>query len=74
MAEIYSPPRVTAWASTMRLVPGLAMALTRNDPDDGMPWDFNNPEKAAKAKRKATSSNREPDVRGVPPNEQHQLQ
>ena len=49
VTEIYSPPRVTVWADRMRLAPGLAFDLTQMDPEDGKPWDFNDPGKAAKA-------------------------
>ena len=28
---------------------GFALDLSVNDPDDGLPWDFDNPEKKAKA-------------------------
>ena len=51
VTEIYSPPRVTVWVDRMRLAPGLAFDLTQKDPEDGKPWDFNDPTKAAKAKR-----------------------
>ena len=30
-------------------IPGLAMELTCNDPDDGMPWDFNDEGNRTKA-------------------------
>ena len=48
--EVYSPPRVTSWAAKMRMAPGLALDLTCKD-DDGLPWDFNNPDKVRKAKK-----------------------
>ena len=52
ITEIYAPPRVTKWASKMRMAPGLALDLTCNDPDDGLPWDVNNnPNKVTKARR-----------------------
>ena len=51
VTEVYSPPRVTTWASRMKLTPGLAFDLTGLDPEDGRPWDFNDPNKAAKARR-----------------------
>ena len=41
VSEIYSPPRVTTVAQKMRLIPGLALDLTVNDPADDKPWDFN---------------------------------
>ena len=54
VSEIYSPPRVTeelrrkpwTWRS---LVPGFALDLTVNDPDDNMPWDFSVSGKRSKA-------------------------
>ena len=49
VTEVYSPPRVTAWAEKMRMVPGLALDLTCVDPDDGQPWDFNDPAQRKKA-------------------------
>ena len=49
VSEIYSPPRVTGMAPRMGLVPGMALDLTVDDPDDGKPWDFNDPEKRHKA-------------------------
>ena len=42
VAEIYSPPRVTAAAKllpSLKLCPGFALDLTTTD-DDGRPWDF----------------------------------
>lgn len=53
VSEIYSPPRVTRMLSSMpghELVPGLALDVTCNDPDDGKPWDFDCPEKREKAR------------------------
>ena len=38
-------------AQRFKLIPGLALDLTAVDPDDGLPWDFDNPEKRAKAKQ-----------------------
>ncbi len=52
VSEIYSRPRVTAYAARLGLSPGFALDLAVVDPDDGMPWDFDNPNKCAKAKRK----------------------
>ena len=52
VTEMWSPPRVTSMASRLPelgLIPGLAMDLTCNDPDDGMPWDFNDEGKRTKA-------------------------
>ena len=50
VSEIYSPPRITAELRKKRykwLVPGLALDLTINDPEDNKPWDF-----SVSAKRK----------------------
>ncbi len=52
VSEIYSRPRVTAYVARLGLSPGFALDLTVIDPDDGQPWDFDNPEKRAKALRK----------------------
>ena len=52
VSELYSPPRVTAMLRRMTdhgLIPGLALDLTTNDPDDGSPWNFDLPEKREKA-------------------------
>ena len=46
ISELYYPPRVTYMARRMGMIPGIAFDLTMNDPDDWMPWDFNNAEKA----------------------------
>ena len=43
--EMYSPERVTTVAQRMGLRGGLALDLTTNDPDDGMPCDFDVKEK-----------------------------
>ncbi len=54
VSEIYSPPRITAEinrSKSRHLVPGLALDLTVNDPDDGTPWDFNLEVKREKARR-----------------------
>ena len=53
VSEIYSPPRIILeiMRSTFRnLTPGLALDLTVNDPDDGMPWDFSLKSKRTKAR------------------------
>ena len=55
LAEIYSPPRVTAMASLlpkMKLLPGFALDITCADPEDGQPWDFNDPAKRLKARER----------------------
>ena len=54
VSEIYSPPRVTKLLSSMPnhfLAPGFALDLTCTDPADGLPWDFDNPVKRARARR-----------------------
>ncbi len=57
VSEIYSPPRVTAMLRTtsslpsQRLVPGFALDLTCTDPDDGLPWDFDDAAKREKARQ-----------------------
>ena len=43
IAEIYSPPRITALLPDQGLYPGVAMDLTTND-EEGRPWDFNDPQ------------------------------
>ena len=55
VSEIYSPPRVTRMISRLPefgLVSGFALDVTCDDPDDGMPWDFDIEEKRQKAERK----------------------
>ena len=52
VAEIYSPPRVTKLAYRWNLYAGFALDLTKNDPVDGKPWDFNDPVKRNRAKQK----------------------
>jgi len=49
VSEFYSPPRVSGLAPEMNLISGYALDLSVNDPDDGLPWDFNNPAKRRKA-------------------------
>ncbi len=54
VSEIYSPPRVTRMIANLpstKLLPGYAFDVTVNDPDDGLPWDFDRPEKREKARR-----------------------
>ena len=51
VAEIYSPPRVTAKASQFGLTPGFALDLTVNDPVDDKPWDFTDPAKRERARK-----------------------
>jgi len=54
--EMYSPPRVTEELRRSRkqkqfqhLIPGFALDLTVNDPEDGQPWDFSKSGKGDKA-------------------------
>ena len=47
--EFYSPERVNRIARLMGAVPVMSFDLTTHDPDDGRPWDFNDPEKRSKA-------------------------
>ena len=61
----------------MRMVPGIAFDLTENDPEDDLPWDFND-EKGKESQGMDQDSqtivtHREPYVCGVEPHEQHQL-
>ena len=51
ITELYSPPRVNRMVERMGLILGLSLDLTTVDPEDGMPWDFNSPEKRIAAKR-----------------------
>ncbi len=54
VSEIYSPPRVTRMISclpSLKLLPGYALDITVEDPDDGLPWDFDNPAKREKARK-----------------------
>ena len=49
VCEVYSPPRVAAQAKSHHgLRQGWSLDLTVND-EDGLPWDFNNPQKRMKA-------------------------
>ena len=48
--EVYSPKRVNGIGELMGLAPGMSLDLTENDVD-GLPWDFNNPAKRAKAEQ-----------------------
>ncbi len=54
VSEIYSPPRVTRMISclpSLKLLPGYALDITVEDPDDGLPWDFDDPAKREKARK-----------------------
>ncbi len=54
VSEVYSPPRVTKLMRELKskyLVPGFAFDLTVPD-EDGTPWDFSDPSKREKARRK----------------------
>ena len=46
--EVVSPVRVNGMASRLGLIPGMSLDLTGNDPEDGLPWDFNTPDKRNK--------------------------
>ena len=53
IAEIYSPPRVTAELAKSRsqhFAPGMALDLSVVDPHDGQPWDFSKLEKRERAR------------------------
>ena len=53
ITEVYSPPRVTEWSKRLPgygIVPGLALDLTTRD-DNGIPWDFDLPERRAAARK-----------------------
>ncbi len=43
VSEIYSRPRVMAYAQKLGLAPGFALDLCTADPNDGTPWDFDVP-------------------------------
>ena len=47
--EVFSPTRVNGMAARLGIASGLSLDLTTNDPDDGMPWDFNSKSKREKA-------------------------
>ena len=49
IAEMYSPPRMVKLARQLGLRDGWSLDLTREDPDDGKPWDFGTEEKRKKA-------------------------
>ena len=54
LSELYSPPRITGMLQKMQgcgLEPGFALDLTCVDPDDGLPWNFNNEAKREKARK-----------------------
>ena len=44
VAEICSPPRVTALASKVNLNPGIALDLTQVDAETGKPLDYSDPQ------------------------------
>ena len=53
VSEIYSPPRVTKLIKEMRskhLLPGFALDITVDDPEDGEPWDFSLEHKRRRAR------------------------
>ena len=43
--EVFSKPRVNGVAERLGIFPGAPLNLTGVDPDDGIPWDFDNEEK-----------------------------
>ena len=49
VSEIYSPPRVTAMAMKLGLIPGTAFDIQVND-ENGHPWDFTDPLQRKRAK------------------------
>eukprot|EP00974_Lingulodinium_polyedra_P090633 8789309-Lingulodinium_polyedra.AAC.1 len=49
--EVYSPPRATLWAERVGVAPGLAFDLTRENPEDGEPWDFNDEDRGEEGGR-----------------------
>ena len=49
MHEFHSPPRVNCWANLLGNSQACHLIFTTVDPDDGQPWDFNDPAKALKA-------------------------
>ena len=51
VAEVYSPPRVTARASRFGLRAGFAMDLLTYD-ENGKAWDFDDPEQRRKCKER----------------------
>ena len=53
VTELYSPPRVTAMAETLKMVPGLACDLTTVD-TDGQAWDFDQAHMRSRALRLVT--------------------
>ena len=60
VSGIYSPPRVTTLVRELRarhVMPGFSFDIVVADPDGGMQWDVNIPEKRAKARRTPPSNN-----------------
>ena len=49
VAEVFSPPRVTALADKVNLSAGFALDLTQVDAETGKPWNFSDPEMRDKA-------------------------
>ena len=54
VSEVCSPPRITKYAGKLNLSAGFILDFTVVDPDDGQPWDFNNPAKRSKALAKVS--------------------
>ena len=51
VAEVYSPPRVTARAQEMGMRPGMAFDITEKD-ENGVAWDFSRRERREEARRR----------------------
>ena len=66
VAEVYSPPRVTARARCIGLSPCVALDLIVNDPVDGLPYDHSNPIKQERA-RQLVETIQPVVLRGSPP-------
>ena len=49
LSKVYSPARLTEVSAEFGMSPRWALDLNTVDPDDGEPWDFNNPAKRLKA-------------------------
>ena len=49
VSEIYSPPRINAFAKNHGLAPGFALDMLVND-ENGHPWDFKDEKQRAKCR------------------------
>ena len=47
--EVFSKPWANGMADRLGIIPGASLDSTSVDPEDGMPWDFNNEAKCKKA-------------------------